>query len=77
MSFLFDDEYIMRAHDKTVEKQGYDKGYSTAYKQGLKNTMIALKEFLPDFKSLYSKIISNEAYANLTEEEVRKYYDEM
>lgn len=51
---------------RTAEERGLDKG--------LKALVDTLKEFCPDFQSLYKKIIANTDYANVTEEQVKKYY---
>lgn len=50
----------------TAEERGLDKG--------LKALVDTLKEFCPDFQSLYKKIVANSDYANVTEEQVKKYY---
>ena len=55
---------------KTAEERGLDKGLD----KGLKALVDTLKEFCPDFHSLYTKIVANSDYANVTEEQVRKYY---
>lgn len=51
---------------RTCEQIGLDKG--------LKALVDTLKEFCPDFQSLYKKIIANSDYANVTEEQVKKFY---
>lgn len=67
---------------KTMEERGYDRGIiegrnegrNEERENGLKALVNLLKDFCPDFDSLYKKIISNETYANLTMDDVRKYY---
>lgn len=51
---------------RTAEERGLDKG--------LKALVDTLKEFCPDFQSLYEKIVLNADYSNFTEDQVRKYY---
>lgn len=53
-----------------VEEKGIEKGKET----GLAALVKTLKEFLPDFDTLYSRVIQNEGYESVTEEEVKKYY---
>jgi len=51
---------------RTAEERGLDIG--------LKALVDTLKKYCKDFKSLYKEVISNEAYANFTEEQVKKFY---
>lgn len=51
---------------RTAEERGLDKG--------LKALVDTLKKYCSDFQSLYKEIISNEDYANYTEEQVKKFY---
>jgi len=52
---------------KTAEERGLDKG--------LKALVDTLKKYCKDFQSLYKEVVSNEAYANVTEEQVRSLYN--
>jgi len=93
MVTLFDEEQLMKAHDNTVWQKGLEagiqvgieqgiqtgkeKGYNQAHIEGLKASIKTLKELFLDSHTVYEHIVSNEIYANVTEEEVRKYYEEL
>lgn len=51
-------------------KQGLEQGLE----KGLAALVHSLKPLLSDFQEIYKAIISNEAYRNVTEEQVRKYF---
>lgn len=42
--------------------------------EGLKALVKSLKAFIKDFNQLYAAVIENEEYADMTEEQVKKYY---
>lgn len=48
--------------------------YQQGLEQGLEALVNTIKKYHKDFQSLYEEVISNEAYANVTEEQVKKYY---
>ena len=58
-------------------KQGLEQGLEQGLKQGIDNGLRALihslKEFCPDSDALYSKVIANPVYANLSKEEFENY----
>ena len=68
---------------KTAEERGYDKGYDSGYDSGydkgvdmgLGALVDSLKPLCEDFKTLYNKVVANSLYSNLTEADVRKYYN--
>ncbi len=52
--------------EKKAKKEGQE--------EGLETLVTSLKKLLPDFDKVYAAVIENKIYANLTEEEVKKYY---
>lgn len=42
--------------------------------KGLRALIYSLRDFLPDFESVYKAIIKNAEYSSLSREDVRKYY---
>ena len=56
----------MCTYATAMENKGMEKG--------LKALVQSLKEYIPDFDSLYKAVIRNEDYRNATREEVMKYY---
>ena len=71
-------EYDLRL-TKAVEKEVSEMcNYATAIEnrgieKGLKALVRSLKKYIEDFETLYSAVIENEDYRNVTREEVRKY----
>ncbi|MBE6015036.1 MAG: hypothetical protein E7241_06695 [Lachnospiraceae bacterium] len=59
---------------KTMEERGYEKGRYEEKEDGLKAMVDTLKNILPDFDTVYEHIVANKTYANLTKDDVRKYY---
>lgn len=55
-------------------KQGVEKGLEQGLSKGLKALVTSLKYCLGDFSMVYEAVIANEEYADVTEDEVRKYY---
>ncbi len=55
-------------------EQGREEGREQGREEGLKALIYSLKNFLPDFESVYQTVIKNEEYSNVTREGVRKYY---
>jgi len=49
-----------------MENKGMEKG--------LRALVNSLKTYIKDFDSLYEAIIKNEDYANVSKDQVRKYY---
>ncbi|WP_177174882.1 hypothetical protein [Butyrivibrio fibrisolvens] len=49
-----------------MENKGVEKG--------LRALVNSLKDYIKDFDALYEAIIKNEDYANVSKEQVRKYY---
>ena len=52
-----------------IENRGMEKGIE----KGLKALVRSLKKYIKDFDTLYSAVIENEDYRDVTREEVRKY----
>ena len=56
----------MCTYATSMENKGIEKG--------LRALVNSLKVYIKDFDSLYEAIIKNEDYANVSKEQVRKYY---
>lgn len=54
--------------------EGRAEGRAEERENGLKSLVTALKSILPDFESVLAKIKEQDAYADITAEQVRKYY---
>ena len=50
------------------------KNMQSGLDQGLKALVTSLKKYIDDFDTLYKEVISNEEYAEVKEDDVRKYY---
>ncbi|SHI87105.1 hypothetical protein SAMN02745229_03765 [Butyrivibrio fibrisolvens DSM 3071] len=51
-----------------------NKGLTKGLEKGLRALVKSLKAYIKDFDSLYDAVIENEDYANVSKEQVRKYY---
>ena len=60
----------MCTYATSMENKGIRKGIE----KGLRALVNSLKVYIKDFDSLYEAIIKNEDYANVSKEQVRKYY---
>ncbi|SER61243.1 hypothetical protein SAMN04487884_10846 [Butyrivibrio fibrisolvens] len=56
----------MCTYATSMENKGVEKG--------LRALVNSLKDYIKDFDALYEAIIKNEDYANVSKEQVRKYY---
>ena len=56
-----------------IENRGMEKGMEKGIEKGLKALVRSLKKYIKDFDTLYSAVIENEDYKDVTREEVRKY----
>ena len=70
-----------RIKDKAIKEgleegraKGIEEGRAEAYKAGLESLINILTSVLPDFDSVYEKIVSEEKYKDVKREEVLKYY---
>lgn len=54
--------------------QGVTQGVTQGLDLGLKALVNSLKKFIKDFDSLYVEVTQNEEYAQVTKEEVKKYF---
>ncbi len=61
-----DEVTSMCTYATSMENKGIEKG--------LKALVNSLKVYIKDFNKLYEAIIQNEDYANVSKEQVRKYY---
>lgn len=59
----------------SLMEKGRLEGLQEGLKEGLKAAVSALKTFLPDFDSVFLAIRNTDTYVNVSEEEVREYYD--
>lgn len=64
------DMYIERL--KAEERKN---GEQQGIQQGMQSLVNSLRPFIGDFEQLYQAVIANEIYANVTKEEVAKYYN--
>lgn len=64
------DEIYMCTVIDTYEQRGIKKGIE----EGLQALVHSLKKILPDFSAVYDAVIQNEIYADITEEQVKKYF---
>ncbi len=55
-------------------RKGRAEGLIEGRAEGLKSLIDTLKEYCPDFYTLYQKVVANKAYADVTEDDVKKYY---
>lgn len=66
------DEVYMCTVIDMYEQRGLEKGIE----EGLHALVQSLKKILPDFSAVYDVVIQNEIYANVTKEQVEKYFKE-
>lgn len=64
------DEIYMCTVIDMYEQRGLEKGIE----EGLQALVTSLGKILPDFSAVYDAVIQNEIYADVTEEQVRKYF---
>lgn len=57
-----------------IEEKGIAQGIEQGIEQGLAALVATLKPLLPDIQAVLEAIRKNEAYAEVTEEQVRKYF---
>ncbi len=55
-------------------KEGREEGIKEGKTEGLKALVKSLKAYIKDFKQLYAAVVENVEYADMTEDQVRKYY---
>ena len=59
---------------KEGKKEGIKEGIKEGKMEGLKALVKSLKAYIKDFKQLYAAVVENVEYADMTEDQVRKYY---
>ena len=55
-------------------EEGIKEGREEGKTEGLKALVKSLKAYIKDFKQLYAAVVENVEYADMTEDQVRKYY---
>lgn len=70
----FDEKVYTDGIREEGREEGRREGHEEGREEGLKALVESLKDFLPDLDSLYAAIIKNEAFANVTKQQVMKYY---
>ncbi len=53
---------------------GRQEGLSLGREEGLKALVHSLRDFLPDFESVYQAVTRNAEYADISREQLQKYY---
>ena len=61
---------------KRIKDQAIKEGRAEAYKAGLESLINILTSILPDFDTIYEKIVSDERYKDVKREEIMKYYQD-
>ena len=56
-----------------AEKNAEQKGWQ----EGLKALIDTLKGIMPDFDSVYQRVVKNDIYANVTKEQGMKYWQQI
>ncbi|MBQ7919332.1 MAG: hypothetical protein IJ324_05270 [Lachnospiraceae bacterium] len=59
---------------KNAQNEGMQTGMQLGLERGLRSLVDMAKDFCNDFESIYSLIIKNEDYKDVTREQVMKYY---
>ena len=59
-----------------IENKGIEKGIEKEKERGLKVLVHSLKVYVSDFDELFTAVIKNEEYENVSRETVMKYYSE-
>ena len=71
--FEYDEEKELALLREAECMEGFEQGLERGLEQGLRTLISSLKKFCPDVDELYSNVIANSDYANLTREEFNKY----
>ena len=66
-------EGLSRGREEGLSR-GREEGLSKGREEGLKALVCSLKDFLPDFESVYKAVVRNKEYAHIPREQVRKYF---
>jgi hypothetical protein len=67
-------DYTWERREVLIRQEEFEEGQKAGVQTGLAALVNSLKKLLPDFASVYQAVVENESYANVTEEEVRKFY---
>ncbi len=67
-------EFDEKVFTDGIREEGLAEGLSRGRQDGLKALIHSLRDFLPDFESVYQAVIRNTEYANISREQVQKYY---
>lgn len=68
-------KYMQRWEElKNAQNEGMQTGMQLGLERGLRSLVDMAKDFCNDFESIYSLIIKNEDYKDVTREQVMKYY---
>ncbi len=68
-------EYNEAETMQMFKQEGIEEGRQEGLQTGLRATVSMLKTLLPDFGSVLKTIHSTDAYSDVSNEDVRKYYD--
>ncbi len=71
---ITDGERDVATQISVAKRKSEKEGRREGKEEGLEALVQSLKEYLPDFNQLYAAVIKNKAYADVTENQVRKYF---
>ncbi len=71
---ITDGERDVATQISVAKRKSEKEGRREGKEEGLEALVQSLKEYIPDFNQLYAAIIKNKAYADVTENQVRKYF---
>ena len=67
--------YDVQATRREARAEGRKEGRAEGLEEGLTALVRSLRQFLPDFETVYDAVIRNEEYAGCSRKEVMKYYE--
>ena len=66
-------EFNQEVYTESVKEEGRIEGRAEALAEGLEALVATLKQLITDNEGIFQLVIKNDAYKNLTREEVFKY----
>lgn len=67
-------EFDEKVFIEGIREEGLEEGLEKGREEGLRALICSLRDFLPDFESIYKAVTKNAEYSSLSREDVRKYY---
>ncbi|MCM1047811.1 MAG: hypothetical protein NC433_05235 [Clostridiales bacterium] len=68
------EKFDIKKYENSLREEGKEEGKAEGREEGLRALIVSLSLLLPSIDAVHQAVIKNEAYRNVSKEQVEKYY---